>query len=247
MSGLEQRELRFIPEAEWRLARLAVQGAAEQAAELRVPQLAGRLTMRVLAGLRGNVGSGLDGPLARAEEVAAEAARDIQAMARRAAEQGTRAAIASVTSWQRLAPGAVCTLESVALAAAECASHRALQAAGSLSVTLLAEAQVLRRSGRRRPTGLCARAAARVWIGWLATGHSASPRLAEGLLRWVLPARDRQFLLADLDEELEAIVSRHGLRAARAWYWRQALGSVVPLGRMRLAEVLGRFRRLHPD
>jgi hypothetical protein len=217
---------------------MAVQGAAEHAAQQRVPGLAGALTMRVLAGLRGMLRSGVDRPLTGAEELVAEAVQDVKGMARRAAEQAARSAVAGVTRWQRLGPDQVSALESMALAAAEGAACKAVEAAGRVSLTLLAEAEAARQS----PSSLWARTAARMWIRWLAARRGGPPAFAEGLLSWILPERERNHLLADLDEEFEAhILPKCGSRGARAWYWRQALRSIVPAGRMRLAALLGRL------
>jgi predicted permease len=51
----------------------------------------------------------------------------------------------------------------------------------------------------------------------------------------VLPAPDRRFALADLEEELEQRVARDGARSARSWYRRQVLRSVLPGLRSRMA------------
>jgi putative ABC transport system permease protein len=57
-----------------------------------------------------------------------------------------------------------------------------------------------------------------------------SPRLARALLRHLLPARDREFLIGDLEESFAARTARgSSLRAARRWYWRTALASIASL------------------
>ncbi len=57
------------------------------------------------------------------------------------------------------------------------------------------------------------------------------PRLAAWLVRASAPAEERADVLADLADELNEHASRVGAAAARRWYWRQALGSIVPLVR----------------
>ena len=59
------------------------------------------------------------------------------------------------------------------------------------------------------------------------------PRLAAWLVRASAPAEERSDVLADLADELNEHASRVGVAAARRWYWRQALGSIVPLVRRR--------------
>jgi putative ABC transport system permease protein len=56
----------------------------------------------------------------------------------------------------------------------------------------------------------------------------APPRLARLIARWALPEPERSEALVDLDAEYARRASGAG-RAARGWYWRQALGS-VPFG-----------------
>ena len=68
------------------------------------------------------------------------------------------------------------------------------------------------------------------------------PRLAEAILRFVVDAEDRRFLLSDLAEEFENRVKNDGPRPAYRWYWRQALGSIVPSIRRRLTKT----RRVGP-
>ena len=92
------------------------------------------------------------------------------------------------------------------------------------------------------------------------TGESRSqppvpPRLATWLAGLRLPAGDREFQLGDLAEEFSAIVvPDRGVRAARRWYWRQALrclftrrppagASVVPTPAFRPGAALGAVGR----
>jgi len=237
MSVLQRRNRLPVDEAGWRAARMAVQGAAEQAARQKVPGLVGALTMRVLVRLRQNLQ-----PCVGEQELAMQAVQDVNAMARRAAEQAARSAMTRVTAWQRLGADQVSALESMVLTAAEDAACKAVEAAGRVSVTFLAEAEAVRKAERAGPPDLWARAAALVWIRWLEARRSGTPGLAEALLWRILPEADRNCVLADLEEEFEAdILPRRGVRGARAWYWRQALRSIVPLGRMRLAALFGRL------
>ncbi|HXT71338.1 MAG TPA: ABC transporter permease [Vicinamibacterales bacterium] len=57
-----------------------------------------------------------------------------------------------------------------------------------------------------------------------------SPRLARALLRHLLPAREREFLIGDLEESFEAKLN-DGVKPgpARRWYWRAALASIAAL------------------
>ena len=59
----------------------------------------------------------------------------------------------------------------------------------------------------------------------------AIPRLPRALLRLLLPPAERDELLADLRDELAARRVRAGERAARAWLWRQVVGSTPALVR----------------
>ena len=50
------------------------------------------------------------------------------------------------------------------------------------------------------------------------------PRIAGILLRFSLPKRARQSVVADLDEEyMEDILPTRDARKSRLWYWREAL------------------------
>jgi putative ABC transport system permease protein len=57
-----------------------------------------------------------------------------------------------------------------------------------------------------------------------------SPRLARALLRRMLPARDREFLIGDLEESFTARIAAGSTpRTARRWYWHMALASIACL------------------
>src|SRR5215217_8047398 len=60
------------------------------------------------------------------------------------------------------------------------------------------------------------------------------PRLAERILRATAPADEEPYVLSDLCEELQMRAQLHGAAAARRWYWRQVLTSIIPLLRIRL-------------
>ncbi len=84
------------------------------------------------------------------------------------------------------------------------------------------------------------------------SGTPRSPRMATLLLRWVLPAADRDDVLGELDREYEeCVVPARGGTAARFWYWRQVLGSILwharQGGRDRRARRRGAFDRLRLD
>lgn len=70
------------------------------------------------------------------------------------------------------------------------------------------------------------------------------PRLARALLRLTTPEVDREFLVSDLDEEFEQRVAKGAsLRAARVWYWRQVVSSVVPGLLRRLGSIAALLHR----
>jgi putative ABC transport system permease protein len=54
------------------------------------------------------------------------------------------------------------------------------------------------------------------------------PRVARALVALVTAPGDRDFVLADLDDEHARLQSAAGRRAARAWYWRQAASALRP-------------------
>jgi predicted permease len=64
-----------------------------------------------------------------------------------------------------------------------------------------------------------------------APAPAPAPRLPLLLLRAWLPFAERDEVLAELTEEHAQREAREGRRAARAWLWRQVLGSVPPLVR----------------
>jgi putative ABC transport system permease protein len=60
------------------------------------------------------------------------------------------------------------------------------------------------------------------------TPGSRAPRLARALMMLLLPRAEREFVIGDLEETLDArVAAGMSLRAARRWYWRAALTSVV--------------------
>jgi putative ABC transport system permease protein len=59
------------------------------------------------------------------------------------------------------------------------------------------------------------------------------PRLAELLVNLAAPESDRPYIVADFREAFDLRAAESGLRAARRWYWREMLRSVVPLIRRR--------------
>ncbi len=62
-------------------------------------------------------------------------------------------------------------------------------------------------------------------------GPLKAPRLPLALLWALLPYAERDEVIAELRAELATRQAREGPRAARAWLWRQVLGSVPPLVR----------------
>lgn len=59
------------------------------------------------------------------------------------------------------------------------------------------------------------------------TPHPAPPRLAVWLAGVRIDAGEREFALGDLEEDFRAVAARRGARAARRWYWRQALRALA--------------------
>ena len=57
--------------------------------------------------------------------------------------------------------------------------------------------------------------------------RDAPPRLATWLVLHVVPAAARDAVLGDLDERFRSRIDLRGPRAARRWYWRQALAFVL--------------------
>jgi hypothetical protein len=67
---------------------------------------------------------------------------------------------------------------------------------------------------------------------------------AELLLRMLLPAGRREEFVGDLIEEAETVVlPQHGLRAARRWFWWQAVTSASPMHVRRCARDVGMNRQ----
>ncbi len=63
----------------------------------------------------------------------------------------------------------------------------------------------------------------------MSRGAASPPRFARALLRWVLPAADRDGAIEALDEKFSAYVaSAMGPRGARHWYRRQVAGALHP-------------------
>ena len=56
-----------------------------------------------------------------------------------------------------------------------------------------------------------------------------TPRVAEWLLRACAGADDKQWIVDDLDDEMQARAVTHGVRRARWWYRRQVAASIAPL------------------
>lgn len=61
----------------------------------------------------------------------------------------------------------------------------------------------------------------------------APPRLAELLIKLATPKEERSFVLGDFREAFAERADNVPLRAARAWYWREALRSIAPLAKRR--------------
>jgi putative ABC transport system permease protein len=68
------------------------------------------------------------------------------------------------------------------------------------------------------------------------TGEPRSPRPARILLGLLTPSRYRDNQLGDLEEEFRTRGRRDGWKAARGWYWRQALTSLPGASRLRYRE-----------
>ena len=55
-----------------------------------------------------------------------------------------------------------------------------------------------------------------------------TPRWGRALVRAVVPGTERATVLGELDEQYRARVAAVGVRSARVWYRRQALGYALP-------------------
>jgi hypothetical protein len=65
------------------------------------------------------------------------------------------------------------------------------------------------------------------------------PMHAEKLIYLILPASDTtDAIIGDLEERYERAANRYGVKYANGWYWRQALGSVVPFLWNRVRKIL---------
>lgn len=74
------------------------------------------------------------------------------------------------------------------------------------------------------------------------------PRLARTLLEWVAGDSEAETVLGDLDEEFTAYQRpERGDSASRRWYWRQALGSLLPLAIRRIRIGMSKAKRPRGD
>jgi hypothetical protein len=70
------------------------------------------------------------------------------------------------------------------------------------------------------------------------TSTTQLPQGAEKLLYFILPKDLRESLPGDLEEEYRTIMlPKFGLRFARVWYWKQVVGSVLPIIQNRLIKL----------
>ena len=74
-----------------------------------------------------------------------------------------------------------------------------------------------------------------------------TPWLAAWLLDHVLPREQREAALGDLAEEFAERSDAVGRLSAACWYWHQALASIPPLLRQRLARLIQRSQRPKGD
>jgi hypothetical protein len=74
---------------------------------------------------------------------------------------------------------------------------------------------------------------------------SIIPKGAEFLLDILTPARDREAVLGDLQEQFSKRISRFGARGGKIWLYKQVLTSMLPLLRRLLALGLGDWLRRH--
>lgn len=65
------------------------------------------------------------------------------------------------------------------------------------------------------------------------------PRFAESLLYFAAREEDIESLVGDLMEEYFEIQAKFGFRAARLWYYRQVVTSVLPLLRIYCYKTIG--------
>jgi hypothetical protein len=65
------------------------------------------------------------------------------------------------------------------------------------------------------------------------------PRLAEGLLHFLLPKQQRDALIGDLEEEMRTrIVPKFGHGWGQLWYWMQGLGALWHAYKFRVVALL---------
>jgi len=55
----------------------------------------------------------------------------------------------------------------------------------------------------------------------------------------LVPARSRDYLLGDIEEEYREVVCKYGPFRSRCWWWLQVLGVVGPYGWARMRRALG--------
>src|SRR5262249_52949691 len=80
--------------------------------------------------------------------------------------------------------------------------------------------------------------------GAVSGGLPRSPRLARWLLHACVPRAEREFVLRDLEETFVARVEAGAtVPAARRWYWRSAVASIVSFGRPAAGEPMERAQR----
>jgi hypothetical protein len=60
-------------------------------------------------------------------------------------------------------------------------------------------------------------------------GDVKGPRWGEYLLFLLLPKKDREAVLGDLEEHFGYLLRRNGRLAAKLWYWSEVLRSVLPI------------------
>ena len=79
----------------------------------------------------------------------------------------------------------------------------------------------------------------------MSEGHIRPPRLAEWIIRSVAPPEDVRWILDDLADELTERAGTESSTATRSWYWNQAIRSIAPLLRRRLATLITSHRGDH--
>ena len=56
---------------------------------------------------------------------------------------------------------------------------------------------------------------------------SPPPVFVELMLRFICSAKNQEAIIGDLVENYPKVVARHGIRAAKAWYWSQAIRTAL--------------------